>query len=935
MNKNNIFNSAYMKKVIAGVDSNNIINYNNKLKIISQWKRTIDDSSILKLNEKQLQGPFFSRIFSDVLEYRDLGYGDEVNIIQETSTKADGSKPDAVLGYFSNDKGNNVKVVVELKAPGTNLDEKQKRQKDSRTPIEQAFNYAPKYGGSCKWVIVSNFNEVRLYDSLNQLEYEVFYISELDKEKEFLKFYYILNKNNLINCTGESVIDTLYYTRTEKEEEITKEFYSIYKDIRIKIIKDIKINNKINTELAIEKAQKILDRIIFICFCKDSKEQLLPRDILERIFNPKQPTLSKNLWEDLKGLFQAIDEGNKKNNINKYNGGLFKRDIDLDDLVISDNVLEELRRITRYDFDNDLDVDILGHILEQSISDIQLLKNPVNNKSSKRKENGIYYTPKEVTDFMVSKSIDKWIEDKKIELGYSSLPSLTDEEKLKALTLIKRNYRPGKRNSENSEIFKKYIEIINFWEKYRESLYKIKVIDISCGSGAFLNRVFAYLRNKGEEVNRTIRELRNGQEKFFTVDDSIFLELNKNILSNNIFGVDSNKESVEITKLSLWLQTANKNKPLVSLDNNIYYGNSIVDNSDIVGQVAFNWKLKFKEILESGGFDIVIGNPPYIDSTKMKKQQNHVRDYCKKNYKTTKGNWDMYIPFIEKGIDLLKDKGIIAYIVPNKIIGAPYSKEMRNKLSSMNMLYLKDYSEINLFADASVYTIAFIAQNTAIKTDVKVELYDSRRNQWNKSIIRHSEFYSDINWGKYFIKDEQAIKIINKINKNSKLSKYATVNEAATVGEAYEIKQYLVDYNKNLELDHFKKLINTGVIDPYISLWGKEKTTYLKERYLKPIISRKNLEDLNYNRLNQSDKEKIIIAGMCKKLECYYDTGEYLAGKSTVIIYDSELNLKYITAILNSELMEFYFKGCYTTLSLSNKYINTCSTSKKHTNSLR
>lgn len=921
MFKNNIFNTAYLKKIIDKLDINSIIDYDNKIKIIKQWKKSIDDGTISKFNEKQLQGPFFTRIFSDILEYKDLGY-DEINLIQETSTKVDSSKPDAVLGYFNNGKENDVKVIVELKAPNTNLDEKQKRQNDNRTPVDQAFSYAPKYGGSCKWVIVSNFNEIRLYDSLNQLECERFYITNLDEEKEFLRFYYILNKNNLIAQIETSVIDDLYYRRLEKEEEITKEFYSIYKDIRIKIIDDIIINNHISKELAIEKAQKILDRIIFICFCKDSQEQLLPRNILDRVFNPNQPTLSRGLWEDLKIIFEAIDQGNKKNDINRYNGGLFKSDPDLDDLIISDIVLEELRKIIKYDFNSDLDVDILGHILEQSISDIEILKGSYSDENINRKENGIYYTPREVTEFMVSKSIGKWLEDKKIELGFNSLPSLTDDEKLKSLTLIKNNYKPGKRNSKSSIIYKKYTEIISFWERYREALYKIKVIDISCGSGAFLNRVLVYLKNEGEKVNKTIRKLRNGQEKFFAIDDSVFLELDKGILSNNIYGVDCNKESVEITKLSLWLQTANKNKPLVSLDSNIHYGNSIVNDESITGQAAFKWEAEFREIMDSGGFDIVIGNPPYIDSTRMKKTQSSIRDYCKKNYKTAKGNWDMYIPFIERGISLLKNNGIIAYIVPNKIIAAPYAESIRNKLSSMSILCLKDYSGIKLFSDANVYTIVFIAQNTNVKDNVEVETYDNKTSYWNKNIIKKSEFYSDTNWGRYFNKDKKVIKIINKIMDNPKLSSYAEVNEASTVGEAYEIKKYLVEDNNNFDLEYSKKFINTGTIDPYISLWDRTITAYLKSKYFRPIIYTKDLKNISVNRLIQSNKEKIIIGGMGKKLECYYDRGEYLAGKSTIIIFDSRINLKYIIAILNSELMEYYFQGFYNSLSLCNKYIN-------------
>ena len=132
----------------------------------------------------------------------------------------------------------------------------------------------------------------------------------------------------------------------------------------------------------------------------------------------------------------------------------------------------------------------------------------------------------------------------------------------------------------------------------------IKIVDPACGSGAFLITAFEYLLNYNNYLNDKIFDLTGVKD--------LFSDTTKEILQNNIFGVDLNKESVEITKLSLWLKTADKNKTLASLENNIKCGNSLIDDPEIAGNLAFNWEKEFPEIFANGGFDIVVGNPPYV-----------------------------------------------------------------------------------------------------------------------------------------------------------------------------------------------------------------------------------------------------------------------------------------------------------------------------------
>lgn len=921
-NSNCIFNNYYLEKIIRKEYCKDIHNLNDRLDIIKKWKKGIDEKSIYRYNEKQLQGCFLNDIFYLILDYQNSPFNEEFYLITEQSTILDRSKPDGTIGFFSKN-GRDVRAVIELKDANTDLDLKQRRINDIRTPVEQAFSYAPKNGSKCKWIIVSNFVEIRLYHASSQLEYEQFLVTNLIKEKEFLKFYYLLNRNNLINKIKDSVIDELYLSNIENEKNISSKFYKKFKEIRFKLINSILNNNKnIEPIFAVGKAQKILDRIIFICFCRDSPDQLLPFNVLNRIFNPREGLLN-TLWEELKILFNAIDIGNSKNNINRYNGGLFKEDLELNMLIIPDEDIKLLKEIAEYNFESELDVNILGHVFEQSISDLEDLK--VNLKSSstlvqenKRKKDGIFYTPQFITKYIVHKAVSKWLEDKKSELGYYNLPVLSEEEKMKIIKIIKKkDGTPKKINSDNS-LVSKYIKILKFWEEYREALFKVKIIDISCGSGAFLNQVFSVLYDEGQKVNNIISDLCGGQVKLFIIDNDLYIELDRNILENNIYGIDKNKESVEITKLSLWLKTANKNKTLTSLENNIFLGNSIVSNISIVGSEAFNWDENFDSIMQNGGFDIVIGNPPYIDSEIMTKVMPEVREYCKRRYNSTKGNWDMFIPFIEKGLKILNKNGILSYIVPNKLIGSNYSKEIRRIMSNNRILQFRDYSNISVFKDVNVYPIVFFIQNNSNKIPVKIETFDPNENKWIENIISEDKFYRDIYWDRYFVSNDQTISIIEKMLKYNNLDKFAKVKEALTVTEAYEIKKYLMNKRNITDCSlKFKKLINTGTIDKYKSLWSDKTTTYIKEKYYCPVILESDINLINSKRYEYSCKEKIIVAGMNKELECFYDEGDYIAGKSTTIIFDSNINLKYILGLLNSKLISFFYKHYFKSMALN------------------
>ncbi len=327
------------------------------------------------------------------------------------------------------------------------------------------------------------------------------------------------------------------------------------------------------------------------------------------------------------------------------------------------------------------------------------------------------------------------------------------------------------------------------------------------------------------------------------------------------------------------------------------------------------WQLEFARVFrEKGGFDVVIGNPPYVDSEEMTRSMSQERIAYNDIYTSCKGNWDLFVPFVEKGISLLSEGAVISYIIPNKLISAPYTEEIRKIISKNQVQEIRDYSNVNVFKSAAVYPVVFRIQRCSNKTDVIMDVMEDMLNVQKHSTISPEKFYADIAWDKYFNASQIVLDIVEKMDKYPKLSSIASVNGAATVKEAYLVKDFLYECDECS--DQVKKFINTGGIDRYKSLHGLDYIRYLKGKYMLPVVNCKDLCSMSEKRFNESNSPKIIIGGMNKWLECYYDDGEYLAGKSTTIVYNNP-HLKYITAILNSKLMSFYYSVVFNSMSLA------------------
>ena len=313
----------------------------------------------------------------------------------------------------------------------------------------------------------------------------------------------------------------------------------------------------------------------------------------------------------------------------------------------------------------------------------------------------------------------------------------------------------------------------------------------------------------------------------------------------------------------------------------------------------------------SDGFDVVMGNPPYVDSEYMAKRTPEFRQYLKDRYVSTAGNWDLYVPFIEHGINVAKTGGVVTMIVKNSLLGARYSVAIRKLMASHGLESLVDYGNVRVFESASVDTCIFRLTKNGSGTLVDVASMESMEHAGTRYHLEISKVRNEANWYPFFY-DDPVRDLLDKLNSYSSLNGSGVVsNAAAIVSEAYLLSPEVVE-NAEPGADEFK-LINTGSVDPYVNYWGSKPVKYLGSVYDHPTVSLASLLKINPTRAKQAQSPKIIVIGM-GNVEAYLDEfGEYCAGKSTNIVYFKDANadtdmLIYILALLNSPVARFWFR---------------------------
>lgn len=279
----------------------------------------------------------------------------------------------------------------------------------------------------------------------------------------------------------------------------------------------------------------------------------------------------------------------------------------------------------------------------------------------------------------------------------------------------------------------------------------------------------------------------------------------------------------------------------------------------------------------------------------------------------------MFVIFVEMGIKLCSFGGIYSFILPNKLIAAKYTSKLREHIAINGIIEIRDYSRLPVFTNAAVYPCTMVGNRTldsennnscrfmVMKTVKEIE----RENTILQKNIG-SEYWD------VFFRSKVELSIIKRfLAPKSIISDEWKVIGSATVAEAYEIKNILYDAK---EFDDSLKVINTGTIDPYKSLWGYKSMKYIKEKYQFPRVNQSDLNNISERRLCQAMSEKLIIAGMSTRIEAVYDAGGTLGGKSTTIILGDKL--RYLLGLLNSKFVCFSINILYNSIKMAGGYLN-------------
>ena len=1014
-------------------------------------------------------------------------------------------------------------AVGDAKAWGRSLDKKIKGSGDpftNQNPSYQIDFYIRE--SDRKWGILTNGHLWRLYNRETSYRMDVFYEVDLPKllekydEDGFIYFWAFFRKEAFTS----QFLDRAYKSSLEYSAKLGDELKeNVYEALRLLAEGFLKYapnrldGSDLNTIIR-ENTFVLIYRILFILYAEDRKilpvdnpdyksysMRSLVKDIADKLDN--NVALSPNAsgyWARLRDLFKMINEGDKTLRIPPYNGGLFDNNKHkfLEEKVVGDLYLARaIDQLTRTKasgragrgFVNYRDLEIrhigsiyeglLEHRLRIANEDIVVIKEknkevfkPVRELDNvikvngtyyqargkrryplktylkgevyletdkgERKATGSYYTPDFIVKYIVQNTLGPVLKDKKNRLHQEALQL---QEKIKNVMI----------GTAQKMDYKRRLAEIENGTAYIDEILKTKVLDPAMGSGHFLVEATDFLaRALVEALGVSPHEVEEDEIRW----------ARREVVERCIFGVDINPLAVELAKLSLWLYTVARDKPLNFLDHHLRCGNSLIgariddlktlprissrktqkeemeaagqmttfesifrqdinrllsayaqieripsesvenirekeklynkvkeiisrfqDVADIwtsvyfgnevnlanyqtlldkirapinewgkIGQMPwfkkakeiakqkrfFHWELEFPEVFfegsrrrENAGFDVVMGNPPYVDSEEMTNSQPELRAYCvNAGYYTASGNWDIFCIFIERSYLLCRRGGFFSMIVPNKLLAADYASAVRNILRGCTLHHLRDYSKVRVF-EIDVYPIVFVVQKEAPNMNHKILIEVMQDSSFSKYPMKSFENEVDLKtftklpmglWSPLVRRNFPLLQRILRVS--VPLSNYGYVVGAATVSEAYDILNVLEDVKNYSSLPKDGLIfVNTGVIDRYALLWGLQNVVYINKIFKHPIVRRAAIRKISEKRLKQAISEKVIVAGIVRRLECIYDKGLFLGGKSTVLVLPKRLNLKFITSCLNSKLLSFVYQELFESLSLQGGYM--------------
>ncbi|KER06869.1 DNA -methyltransferase 1 protein [Marine Group I thaumarchaeote SCGC AAA799-E16] len=887
------FASLYDEKVIEKQFAKLDITTKQR-KLANEWIKKIKNNDLKKEVENYQD-------FRDIILIDILGYPKEEIKFEEKDVE-----------FSVKDIKGRTHVVFEAKGTKTkNLFARQNYgKKEQEHPVLQTVSNMQRFAPPAAYGICTNYNDFVLLDrELGITKCHRFTFTDiennLDKLKEFIG---IFSYDNLVK---ENELEILYEKSVTAEKDFTNEFYKLFHETRLMLIREFQENqkDKVTKNEAIYYTQIFLDRLIFIFFAEDkeyiSDKQLFAKRIFGKLQNDQLIDVSKQTYNTIMELFVAFDIGSKELGVPGFNGELFsgtnipqkiyfldKKDAGFfaDDrqhskLLKSTKLNDDAQKIINshpnlnpiisnllimesFDFNTEVDVNILGHIFEQSISDLEEYKK----YGSRRKDEGVFYTPDYITEFICRNTI----------IPYLSKSNLKT----------------------TPELIQEYGDNI---DELESKFSKMKIVDPACGSGAFLSKAVDILL----EIYREIFDLKEKLGKFSAGKDNKITKWNEEehvrmIIENNIYGADINRESVEITKLSLFLKLASDKRKLFSLSKNIIVGNSLISDK-VIEPKGFSWEEKFPDVIHkqfSGfeGFDIVIGNPPYVQLSMNKDTNILEKKFLINKFKSSMGRLNTFGFFTKLGMDLLKDHGMLGFIIPNTVLTQDYYEELREMiLNSCKIESIVNFSDLP-FKDAVVENIIITLRKTPLeqeRDDHSITIFgvDKKTNFVKQNRILQKSFLAMRKKSFVITLDEERLHLKEKLEKNSEIFKtFFEVNQGIAL--KHDRDKYI---KKTKDDDTYRRVIDGKDINRYSLTWGGD---YLK--YDINAIHSCKREDIFIS------SEKLFFRRVGDRLTAAFDDKKFYSLNTLVVMNKKlgvEIDILYFLGLFNSKLLNYYYKA--------------------------
>ena len=860
------------------------------LDLIERFERNQDVYKSSAYNETQVRrefiDPFFEALGWDVNNtsghaeaYKDVIHEDVVKV--SGVTKA----PD-----YSFRIGGQRKFFVEAKQPSINI-------KDTPAPAFQVRRYA--WSGKLPLSIVTDFDEFAVYDCRIKPD-------QADKsDKARIKYYTyqqyaekwdeiaaVFSKDAILKGSFDKYAESSKVKRGTAE--VDSAFLAEIESWREALARNIALRNSLSVRELNDSVQRVIDRIIFLRIAED--RGIEDYGALRGICN------GSNIYGRLQELFEKADD--------RYNSGLFhfrqeKDQTELPDkltpnLIIDDKPLKDILKTlyypdSPYEFAV-LPADILGQVYEQFLGKVIRLTSDhravVEDKPEVKKAGGVFYTPTYIVEYIVQNTVGKLLDGK----------------------------TPKKAES-------------------------LRILDPACGSGSFLLGAYQHLLDwhlkwyvaDGPEKHTKAKRpaLYSGQGGAWHLTTAE----RKRILLNNIYGVDIDSQAVEVTKLSLLLkvledetgETLNSQRKLFheralpNLGGNIKCGNSLIGPDFYDGKQmnlldpeeaqrinVFDWQAEFPEIFKVGGFDAVIGNPPYVN-TGNDNSNNSLIDYFKR-YNVSQYKIDLFHLFIQRGIDLIRKDGKLGFIVPNTWLTLQYTDRLRKYILDHTSIFEIIIFDYLVFKSADVHTALIFLEKYDAEKDHKVQIkIISKLATAEELKSAETLLSSQLSWKNcngYIFETRivgKAGVLINKLlNSHPRLDQVAR----ASLGcQAYNSSKHTQEQIKNRVFHASKKLSEEYLPE----LAGKDVSRYIIIRERGEWIKYGSwLHD--YRTMDWLTGPRILIreiSGQDKhKIQACYAEETYCNYKTILNVNPSsntQFSMMYLLGILNSRLISFLY----------------------------